>query len=78
MNGDRIFMKRIHLNSLESVTLRYRVLKRPEMKLVLKVQDQILTSSRDFLRKEGFIEILAPIIGPATDPGIRGAKHEIT
>jgi len=45
------------------------------MKLVLKVQDQILTSLRNFLRKKGFIEILAPIIGPATDPGIRGAKQ---
>jgi len=27
------------------------------------------------LRREGFIEILAPIIGPITDPGIRGAKQ---
>jgi len=45
------------------------------MKLILKVQDQILTSLREFLRKDGFIEILAPIIGPATDPGIRGAKQ---
>ncbi|UCE15400.1 MAG: hypothetical protein JSV12_05845 [Candidatus Bathyarchaeota archaeon] len=45
------------------------------MKMILKVQDQILTSLRDFLRKEGFMEILAPIIGPATDPGIRGAKQ---
>jgi len=45
------------------------------MKKVLKVQGQILTSLRDFLRSEGFIEILAPIIGPATDPGIRGAKQ---
>ncbi len=63
------------LSSLESVRLRYRVIRRRKMKLVLKVQDQILTSLRDFLRKEGFIEILAPIIGPATDPGIRGAKQ---
>lgn len=63
------------LSSLESVRLRYRALRHPKMKLVLKVQDQILTSLRDFLRKEGFIEILAPIIGPATDPGIRGAKQ---
>jgi asparaginyl-tRNA synthetase len=45
------------------------------MQLVLKVQDQILTSLRAFLREEGFLEILAPIIGPATDPGIRGAKQ---
>jgi asparaginyl-tRNA synthetase len=63
------------LSSLESVRLRYRAVRHPKMKLVLKVQDQILTSLRDFLRKEGFTEILAPIIGPATDPGIRGAKQ---
>jgi len=63
------------LSSLESVRLRYRAIRHPNMKRVLKVQDQILTSLRDFLRKEGFIEILAPIIGPATDPGIRGAKQ---
>ena len=62
-------------SSLESVRLRYRTIRHPNMKLVLKVQDQILTSLRDFLRKDGFIEILAPIIGPATDPGIRGAKQ---
>jgi len=63
------------LSSLESVRLRYRAIRHPKMKLVLEVQDQILTSLREFLRKKGFIEILAPIIGPATDPGIRGAKQ---
>jgi asparaginyl-tRNA synthetase len=63
------------LSSLESVRLRYRAIRHPKIKLVLKVQDQILTSLREFLRKKGFIEILAPIIGPATDPGIRGAKQ---
>jgi len=63
------------LSSLESVRLRYRAVRHPKMKLVLVIQDQILTSLRNFLRKEGFVEILAPIIGPATDPGIRGAKQ---
>jgi len=63
------------LSSLESVRLRYLAIRHPRMKLILKVQDQILTSLRGFLRNEGFIEILAPIIGPATDPGIRGAKQ---
>ena len=63
------------LSSLESVSLRYRAIRHPRMKLVLKVQDQILTSIREFLRRKGFMEILAPIIGPATDPGIRGAKQ---
>ncbi|UCH32822.1 MAG: hypothetical protein JSV05_02315 [Candidatus Bathyarchaeota archaeon] len=64
-----------NLGSLESVRQRYQTIKHPTMKLVLTVQDQILTSLREFLRKKGFIEILAPIIGPATDPGIRGAKQ---
>jgi asparaginyl-tRNA synthetase len=68
-------MKSQDLGSLESVRLRYRAIRQPRMKLVLKVQDQILTSLRDFLRGKGFTEILAPIIGPATDPGIRGAKQ---
>ena len=63
------------LSSLESVRFRYRAIRHPNMKLVLNIQDQILTSLRNFLRKDGFIEILAPIIGPATDPGIRGAKQ---
>jgi asparaginyl-tRNA synthetase len=45
------------------------------MKSILRIQDQILSSLRDFLRGEGFLEILAPIVGPATDPGIRGAKQ---
>jgi len=44
------------------------------MKTMLRIQDEILSAIRDFLRSRGFIEILAPIIGPATDPGIRGAK----
>ncbi len=63
------------LSSLESVRQRFHAIRHPRMKLVLKVQDQILTSLREFLRKKGFVEVLAPIIGPATDPGIRGAKQ---
>lgn len=65
MKAITFFMEPQDLSSLESVRLRYRAIKHPNMKLVLKVQDQILTSLRDFLRREGFIEILAPIIGPA-------------
>jgi asparaginyl-tRNA synthetase len=75
MKAITFFMETQDPSSLESVRFRYRALRHPKMKLVLKVQDQILTSLRDFLRGEGFIEILAPIIGPATDPGIRGAKQ---
>lgn len=63
------------LGSLESVRLRYRAIRHPKMRLILVIQDQILTSLREFLRKKEFMEILAPIIGPATDPGIRGAKQ---
>lgn len=54
---------------------RYRHIRKPKMRSVLRVQDEILSALRDFLRNKGFIEILAPIIGPVTDPGIRGAKQ---
>lgn len=52
---------------------RFREIRKPELKAVMRIQDELLSSLRDYLRGVGFIEILAPIIGPATDPGIRGA-----
>jgi len=61
--------------SLESIKRRYIAIKQPKIVCALKIQDQIISSMRDYLRREGFIEILAPIIGPVTDPGIRGAKQ---
>jgi asparaginyl-tRNA synthetase len=54
---------------------RYLDIRSPRMKTILVIQDEVLSALRDFLRGEGFIEILAPIIGPVTDPGIRGAKQ---
>jgi asparaginyl-tRNA synthetase len=54
---------------------RYKDIKKPEVRAVIKIQDEILSALRDHLRSIGFIEILAPIIGPATDPGIRGASQ---
>ena len=68
-------MKLSDLNSVKSIEYRYVTLKHPKMIAMLKAQDEILTAIREFLRKEGFLEILAPIIGLATDPGIRGAKQ---
>ena len=66
---------KIENKHLWSLTKRYRVIRKPQFKYILRVQDEILSALRDFLRNEGFIEILAPIIGPVTDPGIRGAKQ---
>jgi len=59
----------------ESLKKRYLTLKDNGLANVFKVQDEIISSIRAFLKSEGFIEILAPIIGPVTDPGIRGAKQ---
>ncbi|MEM3886319.1 MAG: amino acid--tRNA ligase-related protein, partial [Candidatus Methanomethylicia archaeon] len=60
---------------MESIIRRHLMIKEPKFKHILRIQDEILSSIRNFLRNEGFIEILAPIIGPCTDPGIRGAKQ---
>ncbi|MEM3565532.1 MAG: asparagine synthetase A [Candidatus Bathyarchaeia archaeon] len=59
----------------ESLKKRYIKLRDKGLVNVFKVQDELISSVRAFLKNEGFIEILAPIIGPATDPGIRGARQ---
>lgn len=59
----------------DSIKFRHLLIRQNKYRYVLKIQDQILSSIREFLRSEGFIEILAPIIGPCTDPGIRNAKQ---
>lgn len=42
---------------------------------VLRVQNRILAVARNFLTDRGFTELLPPVIGPVTDPGIRGSKQ---
>ncbi|MEM0058346.1 MAG: asparagine synthetase A [Candidatus Bathyarchaeia archaeon] len=59
----------------EKLGRRYLTIREKRLANVLKVQDEIISSIRAFLKSEGFTEILAPIIGPVTDPGIRGAKQ---
>jgi len=59
----------------EDLKKRYLTLRNNGLANVFKVQDEIISSIRAFLKSEGFTEILAPIIGPVTDPGIRGAKQ---
>jgi asparaginyl-tRNA synthetase len=72
----RMHIQTLMLPELEyTFRCRYITIKEPRMVCILKVQDEIISSLRDYLRSEGFIEILAPIIGPVTDPGIRGAKQ---
>ena len=68
-------LAKIKTKHLWSVTKRYKAIRQPQFKYILHIQDKVLSAIRDFLRGEGFIEILAPIIGPVTDPGIRGAKQ---
>ena len=42
---------------------------------ILRIQNRLLHHARTHLRREGFVELLPPVIGPVTDPGIRGAKQ---
>jgi asparaginyl-tRNA synthetase len=61
--------------TFESLKKRYLTLRKAKAVRVLRIQDEIVSEIRAFLKEEGFVEILAPIIGPVTDPGIRGAKQ---
>jgi asparaginyl-tRNA synthetase len=45
------------------------------MRATLRVQHEALHALRATLRSAGFVELLPPMIGPVTDPGIRGSKQ---
>jgi len=47
----------------------------PVTRSVLGIQHRMLTAAREFLTGQGCTELLAPVIGPVTDPGARGAKQ---
>jgi len=63
------------LDDFDSIKHRYVTIKDQKTACILRIQDEVISSIRESLKKEGFTEILAPIIGPVTDPGIRGAKQ---
>jgi asparaginyl-tRNA synthetase len=46
----------------------------PTLRSAMLVQQEALHAAREFLRGEGFVELLPPLVGPVTDPGGRGAK----
>ncbi|MFN7106008.1 MAG: asparagine synthetase A [Pyrobaculum sp.] len=48
---------------------------RDKYRLVFKVQAAAVRALREFLDSRGFVEVLSPVIGPVTDPGIRGARQ---
>jgi asparaginyl-tRNA synthetase len=47
----------------------------PRTRYAVAVQQAILHAAREYLTGEGFTELLAPVIGPVTDPGARGSKQ---
>lgn len=49
----------------------------PRYARVFRVQATILRAIREYLDARGFVELLPPIIGPATDPGVRGAGQAV-
>jgi len=65
----------LDLSSLESIPKSYITIRHPRMKRVLRIQATLCMAAREYLNSQGFIELLPPIIGPVTDPGIRGAKQ---
>ncbi len=54
---------------------RPELMKSPKMKAILRIQDSLFGVIRAFMDSAGYYQVLPPIIGPVTDPGIRGAKQ---
>ncbi|MFV2019301.1 asparagine synthetase A [Micromonospora sp. LOL_023] len=46
----------------------------PTTRAAMLVQQEALSAAREYLRGQGFVELLPPLVGPVTDPGGRGAK----
>jgi asparaginyl-tRNA synthetase len=55
------------------VRFRYLSIRSPRAQAILRIQHELTRACRRILDSRGFIEVFAPIIGPVTDPGIRGA-----
>lgn len=47
----------------------------PVTQAALRIQNSITAATREYLAGQGFIELTPPVIGPVTDPGVRGAKQ---
>ncbi|RLE58643.1 MAG: hypothetical protein DRJ35_07520, partial [Thermoprotei archaeon] len=59
----------------EKLSKSYRFVRYEKYKRIIKIQASILHAIREFRDEKGFVEILSPVEGPETDPGIRGAKQ---
>ncbi len=60
-------------SSPEMLRYRYLAIRHPKLLKILRSQYIVLSTLREFMYSRGFIELLPPVIGPATDPGLRGA-----
>jgi asparaginyl-tRNA synthetase len=47
----------------------------PVTRSALRIQNAITRGAREYLAQHGFVELQPPVIGPVTDPGVRGAKQ---
>ncbi len=56
------------------VQYRYQSICTPRARVILQVQHELLRACQQLLDSAGFTEVLAPIIGTVTDPGIRKAS----
>ena len=63
------------LPSTDELRTSYRLVRDVRAQRVLRVQAALGIAIREYLNGQGFTELLPPIIGPATDPGIRGAEQ---
>ena len=68
-------IKKVRVYLEEVLSKRYKLLKSKKMQAILRIQDFLFGAIRTFMDSAGFYQILPPIIGPVTDPGIRGAKQ---
>jgi asparaginyl-tRNA synthetase len=53
----------------------FEIVSNPIFQRIYEIYDKVSQYIREFLNKNGFLEFKSILLGPVTDPGIRGAKQ---
>lgn len=73
--GSRVASPRASMRTVDPVEDSWMVPRTERAGHVFRVQAGIGRAVRELLDGMGFVEVVPPILGPVTDPGIRGAKQ---
>ena len=73
--GTDVSPEQISVPDPQELRKAHLLLRGPTRKAVIMIQGSLSSYIREFLDSKGFTEAIPPVIGPVTDPGLRGADQ---